>query len=281
MQRPLFLDLTNSLALLFVCALAQSACFIITPDGMHLPPLAAAGILLLIALVFTQRYLAPAGGPAQIERRARSRARPLGDQWLWSIVTAIAVTGFLLAYLSVYMRLVPQPDVPGDTTEQYAALPLGMVPIIVGAVLVGPLIEEVIMRGWIQGRLSREFGPESAIVNTAALFAVAHLDPWGVGFMFPLGLACGYSVYLTRSIWSGVLIHMTFNASLFVVDHYFPSTDAFPALSAGMQGSMRMAAVMAVSGAIAVIAWRQQRVIRDRTEDEGAEETDGAAQHPD
>ncbi len=281
MQRPLFLDLTNSLALLFLCALAQSACFVITPDGTYLPPLAATGVLVLIALLFTQRYLAPAGGAAQIERRARSRARPLGDQWRWTVVTAIAVTGFLLAYLSVYMRLVPQPDTPGDTTEQYAALRFGMIPIIVGAVLVGPLIEEVIMRGWIQGRLSREFGPESAIVNTAALFAVAHLDPWGVGFMFPLGLACGYSVYLTRSIWSGVLIHMTFNASLFVVDHYFPSPDAFPALSAGTEGSMRMAAIMAISATVAVVAWRQQRVIRDRTENEAAEQTDGSAEHTD
>jgi membrane protease YdiL (CAAX protease family) len=276
MERPLFLDLTNSLALLFLCALAQSACFIITPDGLSLPPLAATGVLILIGLVFIARYIAPAGGAAQIERRARSRVRPLGAQWPWSGLTAIAVTFFLLALLSVYMRLVPQTDNPGDTTEQYAAMHLGMIPIVVAAVFVGPLIEEVIMRGWIQGRLSREFGPESAIVNTAALFAVAHLDPWGVAFLFPLGLACGYSVYLTRSIWSGVLIHVMFNGSLFLVDHFFPAPDAFPALSAGVEGSMRMGSVMAVSATIAVVAWRQQRVIRDRMADDAAEEPGGA-----
>ncbi len=281
MERPLFLDIANSLALLFICMLVQAACFIITPDGASLPPLAATGVLVLLGLLFIARYVSPTGGAAQIERRARSRVRGLGAQWPWSIIAAVAVTVFLLGFLSIYMRLMPQPDTPGDTTEQYAALPLGMIPIIVAAVLVSPLIEEVVMRGWIQGRLSAEFGPERAIVNTAALFAVAHLDPWGVPFMFPLGLACGYSVYLTRSIWSGVLIHMAFNGSLFLVDHYLPAADAFPGLSAGENGIAHMGVLMTVSAVVAVAVWRHQRVIRDRTADDIPEGSEHAADHTD
>ena len=281
MERPLFQDLTTSLALLFAWTLALWACLIIPPVAEEVPPLAAAGVVLLVGLLFAARYITARGGAEQIERRARSRVRPLGAQWPWSIITAIAVSAFLVAFLSVYMRLLPPLDQGVDPLDAYAQRPYGWFPIVAAVVFVGPLIEEVIFRGWIQGRLSREFGPESAITSAAALFAVAHLELWGVPYLFVLGVACGYSVYVTRSIWSGVLIHLAFNGSLILVDHYLPAADAFPGLSAGLQGSMRAAAVMTVSAAIAVVAWRQQKVIRDRTAGEAVEETEAAAGHTD
>ncbi len=258
MQRPLVIDIAGSLAPLFAWLLAYS--FI--PD---IPPLAATGVLLLFGLVFAWRFLVAGGDAGQIERRARSRVRALGPQWPWAIVTAVAMTVLLLAFVSLYSRLVPPPPPsPDNPFDAYIKQPIGWLPFVVWWVAVGPVVEEVIFRGWIQGRLSRDYGPEVAIVTAAALFALGLLDPWEVPHRFLLGLASGYTVYLTRSIWSGVLMHAMFYGGWEAADAFSSSPDDLSALSAGPQGVSRVIAVILAAAAVASFAWRRERVIRDR-----------------
>jgi membrane protease YdiL (CAAX protease family) len=263
MQRPLFVDLTASLALFFVLALAQGA-FLYLP----IPPLAAAGQVLLVGLLFYARY-GVRGDAAQQERRDRSLFRPLGAHWPWAIVSALAVTVVLVAILSVYARLVPVPTETDTTVAEYLKSPLGWLPFLVLSAVVSPLVDEVVFRGWIQGRLGAEFGPETAIINAAALFAIANLRVWSVPYLFLLGLASGYTVYLTRSIWSGVLMNAAFNGALYAVDQVYPDTDNFTALSSSTNGAFATAGLIVIFSAIAVFAWHRERIIHDRTE--GAE----------
>ena len=261
MQRPLFVDLTASLALFFVLALAQGA-FLYLP----IPPVAAAGQVLLVGLLFFARYGARGADPAQQERRERSLFRPLGAQWPWAIISALAVTVVLVAILSVYARLVPVPGETDTTVAEYLKSPLGWLPFLVLSAVVSPLVDEVVFRGWIQGRLSAEFGPEAAIINAAALFAIANLRVWSVPYLFLMGLASGYTVYLTRSVWSGVLMNAAFNGALYVVDLVYPDTDKFTALSSSTNGAFATAGLIVIFSAIAVFAWHRERIIHDRTE---------------
>jgi membrane protease YdiL (CAAX protease family) len=260
MRRPLVIDLSESLALLFLWTLAQGLFLLLEPT-------VAAGQVLLVGLLFTARYVAPGAAPLQAERRARSRVRPLGAQWPWAVIAAIAVAVLLLVFLSVYTRLVPMPTDVSDPVDEYLKRPLGWVPLLIAAVAVGPLIEEVIFRGWIQGRLTRQFGPEIAIAFAAALFAAAHFDPWGMPHRLLLGLASGYTVYLTRSVWAGVMMHATFNGALFVADYFYEFPGQFSALSAGAEGTARAAGIALAAAGLAVLAWRRMRVIHDRLAD--------------
>jgi membrane protease YdiL (CAAX protease family) len=266
MQRPLFVDLTTSLALFYLLAVAQGA-FLYLP----IPPLAATGQVLLVGLLFYARY-GTRGDAAQQERRDRSLFRPLGAQWPWAIVSALAVTVVLVALLSVYARLVPVPTETDTTVAEYLKSPLGWLPFLVLSAVVSPLVEEVVFRGWIQGRLSAELGPEAAIINTAALFVIAlatlSLSVWSVPYLFLLGLSSGYTVYLTRSVWSGVLMNAAFNGALYAVDQIYPDTDNFTALSSRTNGAFATAGLIVIFSAIAVFAWHRERIIHDRTEAE-------------
>jgi len=62
-------------------------------------------------------------------------------------------------------------------------------------------------------RLERKLGPAPGIGIAAALFAAVHLLPWIFPLHFFLGIALGYSVYVTRSIWTGVILHAANNAT--------------------------------------------------------------------
>ena len=257
MQRPLFAEIAGALAMLF-------AWLLVTSTIIYLPPLVAAGEVLLFGALFTARYLVPGDDPAQIERRARSRALGLGPQWPWAIASAVTVAVFLLAFLSVYARLAPPPREVESIVAEYFRQPLAILPFVLADAVVDPVIEEVIFRGWIQGRLSRDFGPETAIVSAAGIFAAVHLSIWDVPPLFLLGLASGYTVYLTRSVWAGVLMNAAFSLGVDLLDSPALTADGLVAYSAGATGLRAAVLVMLGAAVLSILVWHRQRIIRDR-----------------
>jgi membrane protease YdiL (CAAX protease family) len=79
-------------------------------------------------------------------------------------------------------------------------------------VVLAPLAEETLFRGYLYGKLKRYVPAIWAAVATSLLFGVAHFQ-LNVGIdVFVLSLIlCGLRS-LTGSIWAGVLVHMTKNA---------------------------------------------------------------------
>ena len=257
MQRPLFVELAAALLLLYAWLLAASSV-------LYLPPLAGAGEVLFLGALFAARYLWPSDAPAQIERRARSRARRLGPQWPWAIASAIAVAVFLLGFVSIYSHLVPPTPDPDHVMADFLRQPFAMLPLLLADAVVDPVVEEVIFRGWIQGRLSREFGPEIAIVTAAGIFAAVHLSAWDIPPLFLLGLASGYTVYLTRSIWAGVMMNAAFSLGVDLLDSTALRAGGLSAFSAAPNGVRAVLLVMLGAAVAAILIWHRQRIVRDR-----------------
>jgi len=84
-------------------------------------------------------------------------------------------------------------------------------------VVLAPLAEEVLFRGYLYGKLKGHVPAIVAAIATSLLFGAAH-GQWNVGIdVFILSLAlCGLRS-LTGSIWSGVLVHMIKNG----IAYYF------------------------------------------------------------
>lgn len=80
----------------------------------------------------------------------------------------------------------------------------------VGVALLGPLCEELLFRGVLLSTYERRFA-RHAIWLVGILFAFLHpsLDQ-ALGALF-LGIVAGWVVFRTRSIWSGVLLHVGVN----------------------------------------------------------------------
>lgn len=171
------------------------------------------GLLLTLALyaALIWRVILHPRTPA--DRWALLRLRPLNrEQLKWTFAAIPVLLLFSWALGEVYVRLVP---VPPDSFDPFGALmsnPWGRLGITVLAVGIAPVVEEFFFRGFIQRSLERRFGAAPGIILASAIFAAVHVLPWIFPLHFFLGLAFGYAVWITRSIWTGVILHAANNS---------------------------------------------------------------------
>lgn len=80
-------------------------------------------------------------------------------------------------------------------------------------VLVAPVIEELIFRGYALAGWINKIGPLGTIVATAARFAAIHLQYGWVGLfcVFGFGLVLGIVRWRTGNIYAGIVLHMLAN----------------------------------------------------------------------
>lgn len=92
--------------------------------------------------------------------------------------------------------------------------PLTTLPMILLAVLqtacIPAFVEEFAIRGVVMQSL-RKYGDKFAIVMSAVVFALMHGNMVQIPFAFIAGLAIGYAVMVTGSMWVGVAIHFLNN----------------------------------------------------------------------
>lgn len=86
--------------------------------------------------------------------------------------------------------------------------------------LPGPC-EELLFRGFILRGLLRRYGPVTAVVLTASLFGLFHMDPTRLPGSFFLGLVFGIVLLRTGSLYCAIIAHVTNNlcaTTLFSLD---------------------------------------------------------------
>lgn len=84
-------------------------------------------------------------------------------------------------------------------------------------VVVAPLAEEVLVRGYLYGKLRKVTSVVGAVVITSLLFSLMHFQ-WNVALnVLPLGIILALLRESTGSIWASVLLHMVKNGVAFYV----------------------------------------------------------------
>lgn len=88
---------------------------------------------------------------------------------------------------------------------------------MIAIVLVAPIAEELIMRGWLYGKLRNRLKAWLAILLTSLLFGLLH-GQWNVAVStFILSVVmCGLRE-ITGTIWSGMLLHILSNGIAFYI----------------------------------------------------------------
>lgn len=82
-------------------------------------------------------------------------------------------------------------------------------------VFIAPIAEEIIMRGWLYGKLRSRFSLVVAMLLTSLLFGVLH-GQWNIGVgVFALSLVLCSLREITGTIWSGMLLHILSNGIAF------------------------------------------------------------------
>ena len=96
----------------------------------------------------------------------------------------------------------------------------GVIVFVLGCAVMPALVEEFAFRGVILTSL-RKYGNKFAIVSSAILFAIMHGNMIQIPFAFIAGLALGYFMISTGSIWTSVTIHFLNNLISVIFSVYY------------------------------------------------------------
>ncbi len=119
---------------------------------------------------------------------------------------------FVFAAMYVLNLLIEQAGIPNTMEDTFIAMsrnPFGFLSIA----LLAPILEEMLFRGAVEGRLLRMCrNPWVAIVVSSLIFGVAHMNPAQIPFAFLLGMMFGWLYYRTGSLLPGIMGHVLNNS---------------------------------------------------------------------
>ena len=143
-----------------------------------------------------------------------------GWPWLFVIAPASVVTMALFmwviqaaGYMAWMESLGAEPKQDTVVLLETTKDPLILILMIITAVIVAPLWEEIVFRGYLHPVLKKYGGIWTGAIFSSLLFAVVHNS---LAAMLPLFLLALLMVWLyerTGSIWTPIAIHACFNAA--------------------------------------------------------------------
>jgi membrane protease YdiL (CAAX protease family) len=137
--------------------------------------------------------------------------RRLGTAAPWIGLTWVVFAGFRFVFLIAYVQIFDITGKSPSALDRYVQQPYGLLPVLLLVCIFSPVVEEITFRGLIQRALERRCAPVTAITIAAGLFAVLHFDGEMVVPHFIGGMVYGYTVFITRSVWAGVIMHVGHN----------------------------------------------------------------------
>jgi membrane protease YdiL (CAAX protease family) len=172
----------------------------------------------------------------------------------------------LLLFFMPALAIVIEPlsmwiPMPEAVQQLFEAAFKNDMPTFLSAVVAAPLAEEWLCRGVILKGLLTHYSPRKAIVWSAVLFGMLHMNPWQAIPAFCLGLAIGWVYWLTRSLWPCIFMHAVNNGLAFLLLLLFPdaSSDATLIDIAGSYYAWIYAAAVICSVLTGYGIWRMGR----------------------
>lgn len=161
------------------------------------------------------------------------------------------------------------------------------IPVLIGTFLfffVAAAMEEIMIRGYILGRLMTVTNKFVALAISSAIFSVMHLGNPNIGALplinlFLAGLLLGAAYLYTKNLWFPIMLHVAWNwiqgpvlgfevsgSSIFptMLTLNLPENNIINGGSFGFEGSIVCTAICLL-GTLAIIAWyeRENRKLKD------------------
>jgi len=191
-------------------------------------------IILLFLLLFL--FILPKKIRMGIWHRSSSESRrPLSED-LWFALFAWAISFPMVLFLSQMLELLISSifnitQLPDQVAVRYLKLtfehPFYLLMSIFSIVILAPLIEETLFRGFFQTFIRQHLGSKHAILITSLCFSFFHYSSDQglgnipiIGSLFILALFLGYLYERQGSLIAPIALHATFNA-ISVMNIYF------------------------------------------------------------
>lgn len=150
--------------------------------------------------------------------------KTIAKDFVMAIINLLAAWPLLLAAITITLIIakmfsgqdyqMPQHE-QLEMITQYQQIPV-RISIVFVAVVIAPLLEEMLFRGFVQTAIRSYFNPRNnawpAIALSALFFSIMHADPSHWPALFILGICLGYSYEKSGSLFRPIFIHLFFNA---------------------------------------------------------------------
>lgn len=139
------------------------------------------------------------------------------DRRTWRVlVVALAISQLPLLILALQGATVWQSGGQAQLGVGRSLLgasgPAAAVGLGIAVVVIAPLVEELLYRGYLLGALTRRLPAAVAVVLASFAFMLLHAEVANWVASICLGVATGYCRVATRSIWPGLAVHVASNA---------------------------------------------------------------------
>ena len=92
--------------------------------------------------------------------------------------------------------------------------PISLILVFLTVVIVAPVGEEMVFRGFLQNFLEKSWNDVTrAVLVSSLFFTLIHFNPYWAIQIYLMGLILGYLSWLTKSIYPSILLHMSINGT--------------------------------------------------------------------
>ena len=227
-QSWLLLGLTAILGML-IAALGTLAITFAVPAASQWADLIIYPLVFLPAAIYISGELRNQRDLNTLQSASDQKSVPLNSARFGRIGLPLS---FLIIFLLVFtFNIATEPlyswmGVPDFLREFYENMKLNPWSSFLTVVIFAPLFEEFLCRGIILRGLLQHISPLKAIVWSALMFAVMHLNPWQALPAFIVGLLMGWIYWKTGSLWATIFIHFVNNGFSFLITILFPQVAA-------------------------------------------------------
>lgn len=187
--------------------------------GFHYYAHAVIALFALVAImafrVDTRRLFGPAPQAKQLKQII------VADVFLFCFSSAVVtliyfpLSLFLPNFVSWWLDWSWEPAVYLDTDGTISVIPNAL--SVLSLVVLAPVLEEILFRGFLLHRLARKWGLMWGIVASSALFGAIHPEPLGIA-VFGVGMCLLY--LRTQSLFVPILAHGFFNLTVWTLEVY-------------------------------------------------------------
>ena len=144
------------------------------------------------------------------------------------ILFLLAAQIFLTEINEEVMKIIPVPIWFWELFDRIFENDYGFYGAFMKVVIIAPIVEELIFRGIIMHGFMRNYPKIIAIIISALLFALFHLNPWQFPATFSLGLLLGWIMVITRNIFACIAGHAINNLLVLLTIQYWEEIQQFP-----------------------------------------------------
>ncbi|MDD2371007.1 MAG: type II CAAX endopeptidase family protein [Firmicutes bacterium] len=124
-------------------------------------------------------------------------------------MASVVLINFLLVYIFPDFIDVYMPEVIKKSFDSITNSNPLLVLLTVG--VLAPVAEEILFRGAIYNLIKDKFNKYAAVIVSAILFAIIHMNIYQASYAIFIGLFLGIIIMKTGSLWLTIIFHIVYN----------------------------------------------------------------------